>query len=167
MRTLVAAVLALALAVPAMAQMPLTIGAGSTGYGATATDKGEHFTNYWAGLRAHEVSEWTAVYLTYQNVGMTGGANGHGLKALLISGSPKNSWLFLMADLGVAFDLAEQADGTSTAALTAGGGFAAKITEYISPFVYASTYDAGDRFSWAIHFGMAVTNIKKIVKKGK
>lgn len=171
MRTLVAAILTLALTVPVMAQekaqMPLTIGAGSTGYGVTAMDKGEHFTNYWAGARGYEVSEYTAIYATYQHVGQTGGNGGHGLKALLVSGSPKTSWLYLMADLGVAFNLAENTDGSEAAAFTAGGGVAAAVTEYISPFVYVSTYDAGPNFSWAIHFGFAITDIQKIVRRGE
>jgi len=167
MRTIVVAIVTLVLAVPAMAKMPLTIGAGSTGYGATVEDKGAHFTNYWMGMRGLGVSEKTAVYLTYQHVGMNGGEGGDGLKALLVSGAAGKPW-YLMTDIGVAFDLAAEADGSNVAAFTAGGGFSLAMTEYISPFIYASAYDAGDRFSWAIHIGMAVTDIQAIVlKKGK
>ncbi len=167
-RIIAIALLIVALPVTALAgEMPLTIGAASAGYGATAMDKGQHFTNYWAGLKTKELSSLTAIYTTYQHVGMNGGIAGNGIKALLVSGSEKIPWLELMFDLGVAFGAAEEADGSETAAFTVGGGAAFSITEYIAPFVYISAYDTGPRFSKSIQFGMAVVGIESLLKKAK
>ena len=159
---LAVALVALMFVPQADAKMPLTIGAGSTGYGASVVDKGEHFTQFWAGLRTKELSENTAIYTTYQHIGMDGGEGGHGIKAMLVSGA-SDRWWSLMFDLGVAFDLALEGDGSQTTAVTVGGGFAFHLSEYISPFIYASSYDAGDRFSFAIHFGMAVRGLETLL----
>ena len=147
----------------ARAGMPTTIGAGSVGYGATVKDQGDLFTHWWAGLNVLPVSEHTAIYGCYQRVGKNGGNGGDGAKLVLISGSQDGlKGLYLIADLGIAFNLAEDADGSEVAAFTTGGGAALALTEYISPFIYASAYDAGERFTWAVHCGLAVTDIQKL-----
>ena len=108
----------------AMAQnvLPLSIGAASVGYGATSTDRGEFFTNYWGGLRTLNVSPYTAVYTCYQHLGQNGGWAGDGVKVMLVSGSEKFKALKLVSDLGVAWNLAANEDSTKAAAFTVGGG---------------------------------------------
>ncbi len=123
------------------AVLPWTIGGGSTGYGASAMDKGAHFNSYWAGLRAKHMTEKSALYGMYQHVAVDGGVSADGAKLMLISGSEKVPWLYLMADVGFAFSLAENADGSMTAGLTSGGGFAVTLSEMLAPFVYASAID--------------------------
>lgn len=150
-------------AAPAFAAMPLTIGAGSVGYGATVADRGDLFTSWWAGLRGLDVSPKTGVYVCYQRLGQNGGKGGDGGKLVLVSGSPRINGFYLIADIGVAADLAQDADGTTTAAFTTGGGASLAMTEYINPFIYASAYDAGPRFTWAVHVGLAVTDIQRMI----
>lgn len=162
-KTVIALLVTLGLTSTAKAGMPLTIGAGSAGYGATATDKGAFFTHWWAGLNVLPVTDYTSVYACYQNIGQNGGLNSDGVKVVLISGSADRvKGFYLMADLGVAMDLAANADGETVAAFTTGGGAALALTEFISPFIYASAYDSGARFKWAVHCGLAITDIQKI-----
>ena len=165
--TIIAVCAALCIAAPAIAEMPLSIGAGSVGYGLTGPDKGEYYTHYWGGLKGYTASEHTASYVTYQHLGRNGGVDGDGVKALLISGTPKLPGFYLLTDIGVAFALAEDADGSYTAAFSVGGGIAYALTEYISPFVYLSAYDEGPRFTSSVHFGLAITDIQKMVTKKK
>lgn len=146
----------------AKAAMPLTIGAESAGYGASVADQGDLFTSFWAGIRARQVSDHSAIYTCYQHVGKNGGQGGDGAKIVLMSNSETLKWLYLVADLGVASRLAKDAEGTFDAALTTGGGLAIALTEHISPFIYASAYDMGERFSWSVHAGLAIRDIQKL-----
>lgn len=161
MKRAVLAVLLVLVPSLATAKTPFTIGAESIGYGATSADKGTMFTNFWAGMRALEITEKTGAYICYQRVGMNGGLGGDGAKAVLISGS-KIPGLYLVADIGVAAKVAKDGDGSLTTALTTGGGVAVALTEYIAPFIYGSAYDEGERFTWSIHCGLAVMDIQKM-----
>ena len=160
------AILAILLfAAPAMADMPFSIGAASVGYGLKGADQGEYYTHYWGGLRGYKASDITGLYVTYQNLGQNAGTDGHGVKTMLISGAKKIPDLYLMADVGVAFGLAENSDSTYTAAFTIGGGLIYRLAEYIGPYLYVSAYDSGPRFQSAVYFGLALIDLHAIAKK--
>lgn len=165
-RILLAVALVALLAPQANADMPWTIAAASTGKSATSMNKGENFVSAWAGFRTKVLGEHTAVYTTYQNIGMNGGETGHGLKALLISGSSRLPWLEVMVDIGFAGSLAEKGDGSTNMALTVGGGFAVTITEHIAPFFYYSAYDGGPAFIETYQFGLAVIGLETLFGAG-